>query len=380
MHFTLNILHNIRKTISNIPGWRTDRRIVVIESDDWGSIRMPSIQTFIKLENAGLDLRSLDAERYNLNDTLATPSDLQNLFEILNSFRDRFSNNAVFTALSVVANPDFNKIKETNFKTYYYEPFTETLKRYHGNDKTFELWIEGINKKIFIPQLHGREHLNVQTWLRLLKSGEKQTKLAFEEGFWGFVPERNSIHKTDFQAAFLLSELSELEYHKQVIIEATSIFKKLLGYKAEYFVPPNGPINNNLNLTLFENGIKYRSASKVQYEPVGKNKTKKVINWLGKKEKNGIIYITRNCFFEPSLRDRDWVDTCLNDIKIAFRLDKPAIISSHRVNYVGDINLNNRDLGLSKLKILLQAILRNWPDVQFLTTPDLGKLIEIDLL
>lgn len=26
----------------NLPGWHTRRKIVVIESDDWGSIRMPS--------------------------------------------------------------------------------------------------------------------------------------------------------------------------------------------------------------------------------------------------------------------------------------------------------------------------------------------------
>jgi len=30
------------RNVANIPGWRTDRKIVVIESDDWGAIRMPS--------------------------------------------------------------------------------------------------------------------------------------------------------------------------------------------------------------------------------------------------------------------------------------------------------------------------------------------------
>lgn len=32
------ITHNLL----NIPGWHTNRRIVVIESDDWGSVSMPS--------------------------------------------------------------------------------------------------------------------------------------------------------------------------------------------------------------------------------------------------------------------------------------------------------------------------------------------------
>ena len=31
-----------RKELYNIPGWHTRRHLVVIESDDWGSIRTPS--------------------------------------------------------------------------------------------------------------------------------------------------------------------------------------------------------------------------------------------------------------------------------------------------------------------------------------------------
>ena len=47
---------------SNIPGWRTKRKIVVIESDDWGSIRMPSLKVFETLNQVikeyGLNLDS----------------------------------------------------------------------------------------------------------------------------------------------------------------------------------------------------------------------------------------------------------------------------------------------------------------------------------
>lgn len=39
--------------VSNIPGWRTNRKIVVIESDDWGSIRMSSLEAFKNLLKAG---------------------------------------------------------------------------------------------------------------------------------------------------------------------------------------------------------------------------------------------------------------------------------------------------------------------------------------
>ena len=67
----MSIISNFKKNLSNIPGWSTNRKIVVIESDDWGSIRMPSLETFEKLSSNGLNLSSGDALRYNKNDTLA---------------------------------------------------------------------------------------------------------------------------------------------------------------------------------------------------------------------------------------------------------------------------------------------------------------------
>ena len=42
----VDLKHRLSNIIYNIPGWRTKRHIVVIESDDWGAIRMPSRQVF----------------------------------------------------------------------------------------------------------------------------------------------------------------------------------------------------------------------------------------------------------------------------------------------------------------------------------------------
>ena len=137
--------------ISNIPGWRTNRKIVVIESDDWGSIRMPSLNIFEKLQKRGVDLISRGAYRYNSYDTLAKSTDLAALFEVLNQYKDRNGNKAKFTAVSVVANPDFKKIRESDFSHYYYEPFTETLKKYYGDDSSYLLWKEGINEVFLSP-------------------------------------------------------------------------------------------------------------------------------------------------------------------------------------------------------------------------------------
>jgi hypothetical protein len=369
------IRNNFFRHLSNIPGWSTKRRVVIFESDDWGSIRMPSKDAFTRLKNLGVDLESFDYARYNLNDTLENQDDFVSLFDVLDSVKDGFGNPCVFTALSVVANPDFQKIRESGFQEYYYEPFTKTLKKYYPNESVFGLWKEGIEKKLFIPQFHGREHLNVAVWMKALKMGHRSTNLAFDEGMWGFVPDRTGEFNFETLAAFQLADISELSDHSKILVDGLNLFESLFGYRAKYFVPPNGPINNSLNKVLIENCVAFRSAAKFQNESIGFRETKKTLHWLGQKDSNGIRYITRNCFFEPSQSGKDWIDSCLNDIKIAFLWKKPAIISSHRVNYIGSLNPRNRANSLSSLKILLSTIKKNWPDIEYMSTDKFGELM-----
>lgn len=336
---------------------------------------MPSLTAFNDLNEGGLDLTGGDAKRYNENDTLASSEDLMALFETLTKCRDNQNAHPVLTAVSVVANPDFEKIRDSGFKEYYFEPFTKTLERYYGSAAAFDLWKEGIHNKIFIPQFHAREHLNIGEWMRALQSGDKHSLMAFGQGFWGFNNKKISGSSISFQAAFDLYETADLQLQADTIKSGLALFEELFGFKATFFVPPNGPFNNQLEAVAADGGIKYMSASKMQSEPQGLGKNKRVFHWLGQKNSHGQTYITRNCFFEPSLEGKDWVSSCLQDISIAFRWHKPAVISSHRVNYIGGLSSENREQGLVQLSQLLNAVLKNWPDVEFCSTNVLGDII-----
>ncbi|NWJ51751.1 MAG: polysaccharide (de)acetylase [Bacteroidetes bacterium] len=369
----MSFYHPLAKNLSNLPGLFIKKKIVVIESDDWGSVRMPSKAVFDILQKKSIDLTSGDSLRYNLNDTLASSDDLSSLFETLTSFKDSNGNSAIFTPISLVTNPDFEKIKANNFQEYYYEPFTETLNRYPGCENSFSLWKEGIRNKLFVPQFHGREHLNVKVWINALQKNDSDTHLAFDYRCWGF----NNKHPNNitYQAAFDLDKPADLEDHKEIITGGLKLFNEIFGYKASYFVPPNGPFNETLEKTAAESGIKYLSTSKIHHEPHGNGKYRKKFHYLGQKNKFDQLYITRNCFFEPNQEGKNWVDSCLADIQIAFRWQKPAVISSHRVNYIGSLNPKNRENGLYYLKLLLQTILKKWPTVEFMTSDQLGELI-----
>jgi len=366
----------INRYINNFPSWNTKRKLVVIESDDWGSIRMPSRRIYNYLIKAGLDLNYGDGLRYSMYDTLASSSDIELLFATLDSYKDFRNVSPIFTAICVVANPDFNKIRCSEFEKYFYEPMNLTLRRYTGSDDTFNLWHEGISRRIFIPQFHGREHLNISLWLKALRSKHKETLLAFNEGLWSFMPKENILNGLEYEASFQLTDISDIDLHKDIIRDGLSLFEKLFGYRAVYFVPPNGHINNKLHPVCFENGIRFRSSSRVQRESIGNGQIKRRLCWLGKKESNGLRYITRNCFFEPSDRKKDWIDICLWNMKKAFQKYQPAIISSHRVNYIGTHDIANRDNGLKSLNQLLKSIIKYWPDAEFISTEQLGALME----
>ena len=79
--------------------------------------------------------------------------------------------------------------------------------------------------------------------------------------------------------------------------------------------------------------------------------------------------------FEPSYGNQDWVDSCLSDIDFAFKCHHPAVLCSHRVNYIGSLNEQNRAKGLSELNVLLKRIVKKWPDVEFMTSDQLGSLL-----
>jgi len=366
-------MKTFKKYLSNLIGWKTNRKILIIESDDWGSLRMSSIKSFEKLKEKGVPVDIGDSFIYNKFDNLENEDDLDSLFSALKSFKDINGNNLVFTPINLVANPDFEAIKSNHFSGYIYEPFTKTLDKMYGSNNVLNLYRQGIEHNIFVPQFHGREHLNIAVWMNALRSGDPNTLDSFNENFWGY--KNNNAFGVMYQAAFDIESPEEITNQHEVLKDGLKLFKEIFGYKASYFVPPNGPINNQLEKTASDNGIKFVSSSKIQNEALGYGKTQKKFHYLGQKNKHRQVYITRNCFFEPSHMGFDWINGCLKDIEIAFYCKKPAVISSHRVNYIGSLDTDNRKKGLMALKMLITKAQEKWPDIEFMTTAQLGNLI-----
>lgn len=364
----MDIKNNIVRILKNLPGKKTNRKIVCIFIDDYGSIRIKDKNAYFNLKKAGLNV---DRVRYSRFDTLASTEDLQKLFDVLTSVKDCEGRYACLTPFVNIANPDFSKIKESNFTTYYREPFTETLQRYgSSHEDSFLLWKQGIANNIFYPAYHGTEHINVKRFMEQLQSKQKSTMLGFENECVCVPRFDNEPKFNKDTTVFYIEKKEENESLKKDIEVGMKMFENILGYRPKQFTPGAGCYSPLLNETLNKEGIKYINVNRFYPYPLGDNKYEKKFLYNGKTNDLGQKYVVRNCVFEPYFDNcsynNDALSTCMKNIEAAFLMHAPAIISTHRVNFVGSLESSHRDKSLAQLKDLLHEIIKRWPDVEFM--------------
>ncbi|WP_016990255.1 sugar-transfer associated ATP-grasp domain-containing protein [Flavobacterium sp. ACAM 123] len=365
----------LSSSISNSKGWKTNRKIVVIESDDWGSIRMPSKEVFEKCLKAGYPV---NLNPYEKNDSLTSKIDLEMLFELLTTYKDINGNHPVITANCVVANPNFEKIAEDKFQKYHYELIHDTFQKYPLHANNLEIWKKANEEKIFHPQFHAREHVNVSKLMNALINKNPEVHFGFNNSMPG------NLIKDDVKSGNLYVEAT---YYKNdqdkkdklnIYLEGLDLFEKTFGYKSESIIPPNYTWNRSFDKNVVEKGVRFLQGQRKMREPA-LTKDTYYHRFQGQKNETGLINLVRNVSFEPSIVAIDnQVGACINAISIAFRMNKPAIISSHRINYVGFINPNNRDKSLKLLNNIIKTALQKWPDIEFMTSDELGITINKD--
>jgi len=372
----LSFKKNITRNLLNIPGWRSNRKIVVIESDDWGTIRTSSKQAYQHFLNKGYPV---DECPYNSNDALESNEDMELLFEVLSSIKDKNGNPVVITANNIVTNPDFEKIRASDYQQFFFELFTKTLQRYPQHDRVEELYREGIAKKLFMPQFHGREHVNTDRWLHSLQNGDQAIKLAFEHSMFSVHYDRKPVVVNEWMDALDGDSAIVLNEKAAILQQGLELFRVIWGFQSKSFIAPCYVWESSLESILAANGVEYIQGMINQLEPIAEPgyTYKKKYHYQGQRNKYGQRYLIRNVFFEPSTNPTfNWVDDCLHRIETAFRWNKPAIISSHRVNFIGVINAQNREVNLALLLQLLQSIKKRWPDVEFMSSDQLGDLMK----
>lgn len=369
----LSFKNKLAKNYINAIGWSTKNKYVLIESDDWGAVRMPSTEVFNILKNENIEVDKFSFDR---NDSVESEDDFNAMYTSLLKFKDCKGNNPVITAYSVVANPNFEKIEASGKKEYHNETVLETYKRSDKTKNVPNLIKIGMEKNIYVPQFHGREHIHVRRYMEAINSQSKKELLAFENHaiISSKLKDSTDRYPKDYFKGFGYSDSSEHAELEAIHRDGLKIFEEIFGFPSISFVAQGTVFGDHLLEMLSEQGVKLVGGQ--QQMPNSSNGYKTVDKYWGTKNKFNQLYWRRNCLFEPARnQDLNWVDKCLEEMQIAFRWGKPAVISTHRENFIGSIREENRVESLRKLETLFEETLKRWPDVQFISTAKLAEIM-----
>ncbi len=358
------------KNIFDFPVKKSNFKQFVVLSDDWGSVRIRSKKDQEDLINKGYQINN----RFDQYDSLETNDDVELLFEVLTKYKDFKDNHPVITAVTNTGNPDFKKIKESGFQQYNYETIEKSYQRYEHSDKVLDLIKKGIENKIFTPQSHGREHLQVNWWMQELKNENSFARQFFENEFFFLGPQfiNEAKRGRGLGAAFDVWSQYDLDTQKEIIETGLNDFEKLFGYRSKIFTPPAMFYNPNIEKQLASQGIEWLDVGRFLKTPKVGGGEKMQLNFLGRKKKSNLKVLVRNGIFEPNLSETDnGVSRALKDIEQAFNVGQPAILSNHRATFVSRIDIKNRSKGLKALEELLIKVIEKWPDVEFVSASDL---------
>ena len=204
------------------------------------------------------------------------------------------------------------------------------------------------------------------------------TKEAFRLGTFGLTQLVDSSIKEYYMGAFNSGLDEDIAYYEKLLEEGLNMFEQAFGFRSESFIDTTYEWSPTIEPCLVQNGVKYIQSTVWQKIPLDDDMTVRYVRrcFQGTKSRSGLVRLMRNCYFEPSTKEGfDFVDDCLHRIELAFRWGKAANICSHRVNYIGAIHPENTDRNLPELKRLLQTIVKRWPDVEFISSDQLGHII-----
>ncbi|MCZ8214620.1 MAG: hypothetical protein O9262_00195, partial [Cyclobacteriaceae bacterium] len=272
--------------------------------------------------------------------------------------------------------PVFKVIEESDFTHFEYEPFYNTYLRRKSNDQTFNVVLKGVEQRLIRPQFHGRDHIHALRWLHLLKQNHQETREAFHQGVFCMNVISEEGKEDNLMDALSYFTEKEAQYAKQQIQEGLLLFKNIFGYDSESLIAPRNVWGGIVEKVANDGGVKYlQSLYGQRVSNIGSKKLSVKRHFNGERNRYNQLYFVRNAYFEPSTRkEYNWIKECVQKIDSAFSWKIPAIISTHRVNFIGTLVPENREQNLVLLDKLLKAIITRWPDVEFMSTDELGTL------
>ena len=128
---------------------KSNEKLLVIESDDWGSLRTESQNIRKRLNETSVNYNK---DPYIQYDGLANSEDLQAMFEMFSKIKSEEGLSPLLTANFCMSNPDFDKIRAKNYQEFFFERFDQSILKNKEGSKVLKLWWPKS------PRCNGRHH------------------------------------------------------------------------------------------------------------------------------------------------------------------------------------------------------------------------------
>ena len=314
------------------------RPVLIIESDDWG------------------------AGPPDQSEALGT------IAQLLAGFKDCDGRHPVMTLGIVLASADGERITATGS---YQRQLISTGT--HGS--LLETIGNGVEAGVFDIQLHGLEHFwpsalmeasqcdeTVRVWLQ-------RAPLSLTEDL------PSSLQSRWVNAVSLPAEPLNDKEVLQAVQEETAGFEAIFGDVPGVAVPPTFIWNECVEKAWAAGGVDVvvtpgRRYESRDYDGQPSDAGDPVYN--GQLTDIGIVYMVRNSYFEPSIGHM--AEQAMAALDFKTRLGQPALLETHRFNFLGSIDKKNRSV--EELKRFLEQALVTYPNLAFISTGKLAKILK----
>ncbi|MCR4344586.1 MAG: hypothetical protein NUV44_07455 [Candidatus Scalindua sp.] len=342
-----------------------DKKIVIFESDDWGMLGMRDLDAFERLKAKGYhQLGEYNWDYYSLE----LPEDMEALYRVLSTHSDSFGLPPVFTCYFVVANPDYEKIKQAGYREFHILDLSQGFPgMWKNRENLLNSYKEGIKRGLIYPGYHGLCHFHYDAWLRALQNGERDVLDCIEEHV-SYIPSlRADALCYDYLDESIQASFLSLEAQEERVKKGVEAFERIFGFPPAVTTAPRYAWNLDTEKIWHKYGINYIGAGNRQ---VGIESG--IHHKLGENNQWGMPYLIRNVTFEP--RRVNACQDAIAEIDFLFKAQQPAILETHSINFHSSIK-NFREQSLERLDQLLYLIEKKYPDVVYLTSQQFGDIL-----
>jgi hypothetical protein len=313
------------------------RPVVIFESDDWG---------------AGITGQA---------------GALRDITEILLCFSDCDARRPVMTLGMVLAIADGERTLSSG-------SYQRQMISRQADAPLLDAITKGAEEGVFSVQLHGMEHF----WPAALLAASKQDDAV--KAWLARSPEVQTenlpspLQSRWVDASVLPARRLSMVDIDQAVQEEVHAFEAVFGKRPVVVVPPTFVWNEDVENAWARKGVRVIVTPGCRYEtrdseglPAGKGRAV----YSGQTGDNGIVYLVRDAYFEPSFGHT--ASQGLSALYAKTSQGRPTLFEIHRFNFLG--TKEERSSALNELEKLLRISLAKYPDLAFLSSEKLATVL-----